>query len=120
MAPECSQNNINLNDLLNSTNDNLYFKNDIKILTLKSLYELNAFESAISFIDTYKHFLRKSKLIKEEMRNNYLLFVSSVNELIRLKNNFDEYAFTKFKNRLISAKFTNVQWILEKLNEFEK
>jgi len=113
-------NNINLNDLLNSTNDNLYFKNDIKILTLKSLYELNAFESAISFIDTYKHFLRKSKLIKDEMRNNYLLFVKSVGELIRLKNKFDDYAFTKFKARLNSSKFTNVQWILEKLNEFEK
>lgn len=113
-------NNINLNDLLNSTNDNLYFKNDIKTLTLKSLYELNAFENAISFIDAYRHFLRKSKLIKEEMRNNYLLFANSVSELIRLKIKFDEFAFTKFKTRLNSAKFTNVQWILEKLNEFEK
>jgi hypothetical protein len=113
-------NNIKLNDLQSSTNDNLYFKNDIKILTLKSLYELNAFESAISFIDTYRHFLRKSKLIKEEMRNNYLLFVSSVSELIRLKNKFDEYAFTKFKTRLNSSKFTGRNWVLEKLNEFEK
>lgn len=113
-------NNINLNDLLNSTNDNLYFKNDIKTLTLKSLYELNAFENAISYIDAYRHFLRKSKLIKEEMRNNYLLFVNSVSELIRLKFKFDEYAFTKFKTKIYSSKFTNVQWILEKLNEFEK
>ncbi len=113
-------NNINLNDLLNSTNDNLYFKNDIKTLTLKSLYELNAFENAISYIDAYRHFLRKSKLIKEEMRNNYLLFVNSVSELIRLKFKFDEYAFAKFKTKIYSSKFTNVQWILEKLNEFEK
>jgi hypothetical protein len=113
-------NNINLNDLLNSTNDNLYFKNDIKTLTLKCLYELNAFESAISFIDAYKHFLRKSKLIKDEMKNNYLLFVNSVSELIRLKNKFDEYGFIKFKNKLCSSKFTNVQWVLEKLNEIEK
>ena len=78
------------------------------------------FENAISFIDAYRHFLRKSKLIKEEMRNNYLLFANSVSELIRLKIKFDEFAFTKFKTRLNSAKFTNVQWILEKLNEFEK
>ena len=113
-------NNINLNDLLISTNDNLYFKNDIKTLTLKSLYELNAFENAISFIDAYRHFLRKSKLIKEEMRNNYLQFANSVSELIRLKIKFDEYAFTKFKKKVSSSKFTNVQWVLEKLNEFEK
>lgn len=112
-------NKINLNELLNSTNDNLYFKNDIKTLTLKSLYELKAFESAMSFIDTYKHFLRKSKLIKEEMRKNYLLFANSVNELIRLNNNFDEYAITKFKARLNQLKFTNSKWILEKLNELE-
>lgn len=113
-------NKINLNDLLSSTNDNLYFKNDIKTLTLKSLYELKAFESALSFIDTYKHFLRKSKLIKDEMRKNYLLFVNFVNELIRLNNNFDEYTFTKFKTKLSQSKFTNSNWILEKLNELER
>lgn len=113
-------NQINLNDLLYSTNDNLYFKNDIKTLTLKSLYELNALENAISYIDTYKHFLRNSKLMKEEMRSNYLSFVNSVNELIKLRNRFDEYAFAKFKSRMSSARFSNVQWILEKLNEFER
>lgn len=112
-------NHINLNDLLDSTNDNLYFKNDIKTLTLKSLYELEAFESAISFIDSYRHFLRKSRLMKEEMRNSYLLFANSVSELIRLRNRFDEYAFAKFKTRIITSKFSNVQWILEKLKEFE-
>ena len=63
---------------------------------------------------------KKIILIKDEMRNNYLLFVNSVGELIRLKNKFDEYAFTKFKARINTSKFTNVQWILEKLNEFEK
>ena len=113
-------NHINLNVLLDSTNDNLYFKNDIKTLTLKSLYELNALENAISYIDSYKHFLRKSKLMKEEMRNSYLLFVNSVSELIRLRNKFDEYAFTRFKTRMSSSKFSNVHWILEKLNEFKK
>lgn len=112
-------NKINLNDLLNSTNDNLYFKNDIKTLTIKSLYELNAFESAISFIDAYKHFLRNTKLIKAEMRNNYFLFANSVNELIRLKNNFDEFNFIKLKDKISSSKFTNSNWILEKLNEIK-
>ncbi len=112
-------NNINFNDLLNSTKDNLYFKNDIKTLTLRSLYELNAFESAISFIDAYKHFLRNSKLMKEEMRSNYLFFVNSVSELIRLRNRPDEFAFKKFKSRLNSSKFTGAKWVLEKLNEVE-
>ena len=92
----------------------------IRDRTLRSLYELNALENAISYIDSYKHFLRKSKLMKEEMRNNYLLFVNSVSELIRLRNKFDEYAFAKLKTRMSSSKFSNVHWILEKLNEFEK
>lgn len=113
-------NHINLNVLLDSTNDNLYFKNDIKTLTLKSLYELNALENAISYIDSYKHFLRKSKLMKEEMRKSYSLFINSVSELIRLRNRFDEYAFIKFKTRMSSSNFSNVHWILEKLNEIEK
>ncbi|MDZ4711499.1 MAG: hypothetical protein SGI89_04155 [bacterium] len=114
----CSK--INLNDLLNSTSDNLYFKNDIKTLTLKSLYELNEFESALSFIDTYKHFLRNTKFIKVEMKNNYLLFANSVNQLIRLNHKFDEYAFTVFKNKISKATFTNTNWVMEKLNSLKQ
>ncbi|MEO8209770.1 MAG: hypothetical protein ABI840_04380, partial [bacterium] len=50
----CSK--INFNDLLTSVNDNLYFKNDVKKIILMCLYELNSLESAISLIDTHKHF----------------------------------------------------------------
>ena len=53
-------------------------------------------------------------------RNNYLLFVNSVSELVRLKNKFNEYDFKKFEAKLNSSKFTNAHWILEKLNEFKK
>jgi hypothetical protein len=77
-------------------------------------------ENAISYIESYKHFLRKSKLMKEEMRKSYSLFINSVSELIRLRNRFDEYAFIKFKTRMSSSNFSNVHWILEKLNEIEK
>lgn len=114
-------NKINFSDLLISTNDNLFFKNDIKALTLKSLYELNYIESAISYIDTYKHFLRKSKLIKDHPRKKYLNFLKYVSGLIRLKLKFDDFAFAELKKQfLASDELTQSAWISEKIYELER
>lgn len=114
-------NKINFNDLLISTNDNLYFKNDIKALTLKCLYELNFYESAISYIDTYKHFLKKSKLINDQPRKKYLNFLKYVSGLIKLKLNFDDFVFTELKNQFLSATETiQSAWITEKIYELER
>ncbi|HAY34145.1 MAG TPA: hypothetical protein DCY06_08405 [Bacteroidetes bacterium] len=111
---------INFNDLLIKGNDNLYFKNDIKTLTLKCLYELNAFENTISQIDTFKHFIRNSKLIKDDVRKRFINFLNIVNRLIKLKNKFDASEFEdlklKFKN---TKKIIHSAWISAKICELE-
>lgn len=113
-------NKIKFNDLLLSTNDNLYFKNDIKTLILKCLYELNHFESAISFIDTFKHFLRNSRLINDRPRKKYLNFLKYVSELIKLKIKFDDYAFNKLKERFRSENEVNQSnWLNDKISELD-
>ncbi|MEO8665365.1 MAG: hypothetical protein ABI462_07700, partial [Ignavibacteria bacterium] len=114
-------NKINFNDLLISTNDNLYFKNDIKSLSLKCLYELNSFESVISHIDAFKHFLKNSKLIKEGSRKKYMNFLNSVNDLVKFKINFEEYKFLQFKKKLVNTKeLLHKDWIFEKISELDK
>ncbi|MDQ3020851.1 MAG: hypothetical protein M3R36_09815 [Bacteroidota bacterium] len=97
-------NEINFTDLLVSTNENLFFKNDIKKLTLMCLYELNSLENAISHIDAYKHFLNSPRIIKEVRRKKYINFLNLVNQLINLKNNFDDYKLVKFKNEDLNTK----------------
>jgi len=115
----CSK--INYNDLLSTVNDNLYFKNDIKTLTLKCLFELNAFENAISHIDSFKHFIRNSKLIKDDVRKKFMNFLNIVNQMIRLKNKFDASKFAELKIKCKNSKdIIHSTWIVAKLNEIEK
>ncbi|MBK8983676.1 MAG: hypothetical protein IPM38_15505 [Ignavibacteria bacterium] len=114
-------NKINYYDLLSSTNDNLYFKNDIRALTLKCLYELKYYENAISFIDTHKHFIRNSKLLNESPKKKYMNFLKFVSELIKLNLEFDEFSFKELKSNFISTKkLIQSDWISEKISELEK
>jgi len=114
-------NEINFNDLLVSTNENLFFKNDIKKLVLMCLYELNSTESALSHVDAYKHFLKNSKVIKEDRRRKYNNFINLVNELIKLRINFDDFKFVEFKKKVQNTKeLIGGAWVMEKISEMEK
>jgi hypothetical protein len=111
---------IDFSDLLITTNENLFFKNDIKTLTLKCLYELNSLESAMSYIDAYKHFLNNSRLIKEIQRKRFLNFLTCLNEMVKLKISFDEFNFLKLKKKLLNKKETiHSDWLLKKINDIE-
>jgi len=114
-------NTINLNDLLLTGNDNLFFKKDIKTLTLKCLFELNAFENAISHIDTFKHFISNSKLIKDDVKKKYMNFLNFVNNLLRLKSDFDDSTLADLKSKFMNTKeLIHSDWISVKLKELEK
>ncbi len=111
-------NKINFSDLLVTTNENLYFKSDIKKMMLMCLYELGSFESAMSLIDTYKHFLNNSRLIKEGTREKYRNFLNLVNELIKLRLKSDEFSLVKLMNKVLHCKaMVGKDWLLEKLGE---
>jgi len=113
-------NRINFNEFLLSANDNLFFKNDIKSLSLKCLYELKAWESAISYIDSFRHFVKNSKLIKEQPRTKYLNFLKFVKLLVGLNIEFDEFEFDKLKKTFRSTKeLMHTDWLSDKISELE-
>ena len=90
-------------------------------LTLKCLYELIYIESAISFIDTYKHVLRKSKLINDRPGKKYLNFLKYVSGLIKLKLNYDDFALAELKKQFLSsAEIIQTDWTKEKIYEMER
>lgn len=116
-------NRINFSNLLRTTNENYFFKNDVKSLTMKCLYELNAFENAISHIDAYKHFLKHSKLIKDAPKRKLWNFLNCVKELIKLKTKADEAALFELKKRILNTKEKEIlysEWLLEKIEELLK
>jgi len=114
-------NEINFNDLLATTNENLYFKNDIKKIMLVSLYELDSFESAFSIIDAHKHFLSNSKLLKENQKEKIMFFLNFVNDMIKLKINFDDFKLIKLKEKATTNKeLIYKEWILNKLDDIKQ
>lgn len=110
---------VRYSELLSKTEDNLYFKNDIRTLTLKCLYELKATDGIMAAIDSYKHFLRNSRLLKNEQKRRSQDFLNILKRLANLRTKFDEYSRSVIRNRLLSDNsIPHSDWLKDKLAEF--
>jgi hypothetical protein len=93
----------------------------MKTLIIKCFFELNAIESLISHIETFKQFLNNSRLIKDTSRKKHLYSVNVIGDMVKLKLNFDEFRFLNLKNKIIKEPdIPGSDWIKEKLDELEK
>jgi hypothetical protein len=111
-------NRVNFNRFFMSTNENLYFKNDVRMLTLKALYELSHFEMLLNHTDTYRHFLRNSRVMKDSQKQKSLKCIEYVKTLARLRNSFDHYTLHRLMENLKQEIDLNEkEWLLEKAME---
>ena len=104
--------------------DQFLYKLDMKNLQLKINYELEQFESAISVIDTFKHFLKNNVLITESRRILHNNFLDYTGKLIQYRIGSQKVNLHFIKDRIEKSKviFDKV-WLLDKVNElsgFEK
>jgi len=112
---------VNFSNLLITTNENLYFKLDIKTLMLKCLYDLNSFETALAHLQTFRQFLNNSKIIKESSKEKFLIFIKAVKELISLNFNYDEFKLVGLKKMFDKHKdISGADWIKNKINKIEE
>lgn len=112
---------VNFRNLFISAGETFYFKNDIKSVILKCLYELDYFESAFNHIDSYKHFLNNSSLIKDSLKKKYLKFINATSVLIKLKTDYAEFSHHKLKKSLSENNdIVSKVWLLDKLSEIKK
>lgn len=97
------------------------YKTDYRNFQLMSYYELGLIESAISVIDSYKHFLVSNDTLSNIFREGNGNFVKYVNELLRLKTTPDDFKLHKMEQGIKeTANVFNKWWLLEKINEFGK
>lgn len=98
--------------------DQFVYKLDMKNLQLKINYELEQFESAISVIDTYKHFLKNNVLISENRRIMHSHFLNFINQLIYFRIGSQRVNLNYIKEKVEKSKtvFDKV-WLLDKINE---
>lgn len=98
---------------------NVFYKANIKQLTLMIYYELQWLIPAADLLDAFRHFIRTDKLLPELYKTSFISFINFFNRLLKIKdgtkNNFLEISV------LISElKSTSQIWLLKKAKEIER
>jgi len=96
--------------------DHFLFKLDLRDLMLMTYFEMRAFESALSHIDTYKHFLSNDKALSPAEKKRHRNFIDIVQKLVEYIHEPDEFILMKIEN-IRKGEFSNKEWISEKVDE---
>lgn len=100
--------------------DQFVFKLDMKNLQLKINFELEYYESALSVVDTYKHFLKNNQLISESRKIMHNAFLSYTQMIIQSKTGSKKINLSYLSDKIKNSKnvFDKV-WLLEKIRELK-
>ncbi len=94
------------------------FKQDVNAMILQIHYELGNYETALSLVDSYKHFLRENKFIDETTRDRYNFFMKCYVKLFKAKINNDNISAgllgAELQKESIAA---GKEWLIEKTEE---
>ena len=88
-----------------------------RLLLLKSYYEQNAVIAFASLVDSFKMYLKRNKIISDDMRKRYINFLKYIDAIQKtIKGNNEK--LLKIKQKITEDKQTvNKSWLLEKTNE---
>lgn len=109
--------NKSLEKILSVDYDLFIMKYYLKNLQMMNFYELNDYNSFLSSLDAFKHFLSKNKSVTERWKSNQALFSNYMNRLFKLKEKPDGHELKKLKNEIINSSPHKKQWLLKKANE---
>lgn len=101
--------------------DQVFFKIDVKNLSLMSFYELGHYESSLSLIESFRRMLNSSPSLTEQYSQKNINFINSVSALIKLKTGSGEDSPGKLKEKVNNYEMlANKKWLMEKIDELEK
>lgn len=110
-----------LESLSKVQSENLSYFLHIKSLTLQNYYELNLYDSAVSAIDAYKHFLKENSDILLRDRIHHTNFSNIVFRLLKYKLGEDIYDIDKMDiSKIRNTGILEREWLLEKIEEIKK
>ncbi len=98
--------------------DDVNYKIGKKCLILEIYFEKSMFVEALTFIDSFKHFISNDKLLTETDKDRISKFIKFTNDLIKLKSDKNYNDVFIFKKELETAK--NVykkNWLIIKAEE---
>jgi hypothetical protein len=98
--------------------EQFYLKYEIRYLLLKAHYELKNYEAVFSMIDSSFHFLRKSKFVSAQRKENFGNFLQFLKELVRSKLDNDRSRAGKLRQKILKQDIISQKsWLIEKAGE---
>lgn len=91
----------------------------LKNLQMMNYYELNDYESFLSFYDSFKHFISRNKSITQKWKDGQTLFGNFLYRLFKLKQKPDLFESERLSKEVKFSKSNKKQWLLSKLSEFK-
>lgn len=112
--------NATLDHLKKIKTDQLFFKVDVRNLSLMSLYELGYYENAFSLIESFRKLLNSNKQFTEQYSTKNLNFINSVNTLIKVTLDKDKIEANILSDKVKSFQvLSNKKWLLNKIEEIK-
>lgn len=99
--------------------DHFMLKIDMKNLMLKTFYELELFDNALSLIDTYRHFLANDKTLSVSEKSSNKNFVNVIQKMITYRISLKKQGLYSVESE-IKKDFTNKEWVLEKFMQLDR
>ncbi|MCC6866838.1 MAG: hypothetical protein IT280_11850 [Ignavibacteria bacterium] len=91
---------------------------EIKIMKMKSCYELDCFDLLFGEIDTYRHYLSTTSGIPEDSIDSDRIFLKLLRRLAKLKETPNQDDISNLKTDISKLKYKtfHTDWIIEKVN----
>lgn len=93
--------------------DNFVFKMDYKSMMLIIYFEMEQYESALSLIDSYNHFLAKDSTLSITVRKRQKRFINLINNLINFKTSAKKNP-SYYYDRTVDSDLLFADWIRDK------
>jgi hypothetical protein len=95
--------------------DYFTLKLDAKSWMLKNYYELGYWETAVSFVDSYRHFLNKNKSLSEHFKERHYNYLKFTADLLKIKQGTSRLSADELRNGIEKTiNVVNKDWMLEK------
>ena len=98
---------------------NVFYKAEIKHLTLMIYYELKWFIPAADLLDAFRHFIKTDKLLPEMYVNQNNAFANFYGRLLKLNNQTGNNSF-EIAKLVKELRATSQKWLLKKAMELKE
>lgn len=98
--------------------DHFMLKVDMKNLMLRTFYELDLFDNALSLIDTYRHFLSNDKTLSAAEKRLNKNFMNIIHKMILYRSSGNRTGKYRIEYEL-KRDFPHKEWVIEKFRQLE-